>query len=145
MGLKVLAFVLATSCFAQNSPTVRHLETGQRTVAYTIDGPFAVTEGDIILGPAELVESYRNGDKGDGGKLSSRSLTVIPSSGTRLWPDATIYYTIDPDVPNQASILDAITHWNTRTPMKILPRTTQANYVHMERINIDAACIRMSG
>ena len=140
MPRTLLAFLFALSSFAQANSPVRRIETNRGTITYTVDGPFAVTEGDIILGPADAVESYRTSRTEEAGRLSPRSLTMIPSLSSKLWPDATIYYTIDADVPNQQSILDAIAHWNTKTPMKVLPRTTQANYVHMERVNIDAAC-----
>ena len=50
-------------------------------------------------------------------------------------------YVIDPDVPNPQRILDGIAHWNTRTPFQIVPRTTEANYVHFSRsTTLDAAC-----
>ena len=50
-------------------------------------------------------------------------------------------YVIDSDIPNQQRILDGIAHWNSRTQFKIIPRTTEANYVHFSRsTTLDAAC-----
>ena len=126
---------------AQLIAPVHSLDTPRGPVPYTIDGPFAVTEGDIILGPAQEVELYRLAQEKGEALLRPRSLTLAAATtGPQLWPNATIYYTIDADVPNQQSILDGIAHWNTRTPFKILPRSNEPNYVRFQHVNIDAAC-----
>src|SRR5262249_55389955 len=68
------------------------------------------------------------------------SLTLIPGGSTQLWPNATVYYSIDADVPNQQAVLDGINYWNTHTAFKFVQRTTEPNYVHMQKVNVDAAC-----
>src|ERR1035438_5488959 len=55
-------------------------------------------------------------------------------------------YDIDPAIPNPQRILDGIAHWNTRTPFRIVARTTEANYVHFVRsTSLDAACASYLG
>jgi uncharacterized protein (TIGR03437 family) len=41
-------------------------------------------------------------------------------------------YVIDPDVLNPQRILDAIAHWNANTRFRIVPQTTEANYVRFK-------------
>jgi hypothetical protein len=62
------------------------------------------------------------------------SVTVVPGSTSgRLWPNGTLYYTIDSAIPNPQRILDAIQIWNDNTPLQIVPRTTQSDYVQFVR------------
>ena len=119
---------------------VGSLTTDHGVVSYTIDGTFAVTEGDIILGTVADVERLREAQEQEARGLQPRSLAIIPGIGGQLWPDATLYYSIDADVPNQQSILDGIAYWNTHTAIRILPRTAEVNYVRFQRVNVDAAC-----
>ena len=140
-GRVLSALLLASTCFAQIASSIRSVETDRGTLAYTIDGPFAVTEGDIILGPAAEIENYRLARERGIRAAAPHSLTMIEgASGAGLWPGATIYYTMDADVPNQQFILDGIAHWNTRTSFRIVPRTSEPNYIRFQHINIDAAC-----
>lgn len=47
-----------------------------------------------------------------------------------LWPDNVVYYAIDPALPNQARVTDAISHWEANTAVKFVQRTSEANYVY---------------
>lgn len=66
--------------------------------------------------------------------LSNLTASVVFSNAT-LWPNGILYYTIDSAIPNQQRILDAIQMWNSSTPLQIVPRTTQANYVQFVRVS----------
>jgi hypothetical protein len=48
---------------------------------------------------------------------------------TQLWPNHTVYYTINAGLPNQQRVTDAIAHWQANTNLQFVPRTTQANYI----------------
>jgi uncharacterized protein (TIGR03437 family) len=136
-----VALLSAATCFGQNASVVRILETDRGAVRYTIDGPFAVTEGDIILGRAAEIENYRvQRQRGGHGAMPNSLTAIFGTSGSQIWPGATSYYTIDADVPNQQAILDGIAYWNTHTAFKILPRSSEPNYIRFQHINIDAAC-----
>src|SRR5262249_19538377 len=108
------------------------IQLGERTYHYEIQGGFAITQGDIILGTAVEVEAAA-AEQAQGKSGAHSSAVLIPAGNARLWPDATMYYTIDPDVPNQQRLHDAVKHWNDRTSFKILPRTSEANYVRFQR------------
>ncbi len=45
------------------------------------------------------------------------------------WPDGVVIYDIDPGLPNQARVTQAINHWEQYTPIRFVRRTTQADYV----------------
>ncbi|MCM8570528.1 M12 family metallopeptidase [Gramella jeungdoensis] len=47
-----------------------------------------------------------------------------------LWPDNTVYYDIDPLLPNQARVTDAISHWEANTAVKFVKRSSETNYVY---------------
>jgi uncharacterized protein (TIGR03437 family) len=126
----------------QPAPRTGTLEIDGRLVTYEIRGGYGLTEGDIILGTeAEVEAAAASHDEGKPrGRASSISIfgaTGLPS----LWPNATMYYAIDADIPNQQRILDGVKHWNDRTSMKILPRGSEPNYVRFKRnLSMDAAC-----
>lgn len=66
---------------------------------------------------------------------SARSASVKFNSSTlsgALWPDGVMPYSFDSSLSSSArtKILEAIAHWNNRTPIKIVPRSTQSNYVN---------------
>jgi hypothetical protein len=46
-----------------------------------------------------------------------------------LWPERTIAYEIDPDLPDSDSVAAAIEHWNTRSVIRFVPRGAEADYV----------------
>ncbi len=123
---------------AQMEPETGWGELNGRLVRYQIHEGFAVAQGDIIIGTATQAEAVR--------RSSLRQLEPLASvltftGGAQKWPNATMPYVIDSNVPTPQRILDGITHWNTRTPFHIVPRTTEANYVHFVRsTTLDAAC-----
>ncbi|WP_332368614.1 M12 family metallopeptidase [Spirosoma telluris] len=45
------------------------------------------------------------------------------------WPNKVVYYSIDPALPNQTRVTDAIAHWEANTPIRFIQRTTQRGYV----------------
>ncbi|TGE23573.1 M12 family metallopeptidase [Hymenobacter metallicola] len=74
-----------------------------------------ILEGDIILTAAQVNPTGPQ--------------TESAGRNTGKWPSAVVYYTIDAALPSQNRVTDAITHWQTYTPVRFVKRTTQANYV----------------
>lgn len=124
---RLLAILLVASVAgAQPRRPTRTVVLDGHPVAYTANGGQAVTEGDIILGSVAEIEAAAL-QKGPTPRAAAQYLN---SSGSApLWTDATIYYNIAAGFPNQQRIVDAINDWNTQTPLKVLPRTGQPNYV----------------
>jgi hypothetical protein len=77
-------------------------------------GEAAVVEGDIILGAASDLGPPRDGEVG------IEAVVIVDAS--QLWPEALVPYQIDPSLPNQQRVTDAIAHWETATPIRFLPR-----------------------
>ena len=82
-----------------------------------------IFEGDIVLDfswkPAEM------------------GLTVPTGSRSLLWPDGLLPYTIDPNMPNQERIHNAIEHWEEHTRIRFVERTSSnanqyPNYVNFK-------------
>ncbi|MVM38120.1 peptidase M12 [Spirosoma sp. HMF3257] len=87
-------------------------------VSYYLIGDQAVFQSDILLLPDNLKEPTDLHTEGTGRtKISLK------------WPNKTVYYTIDPALPNQSRVTNAISHWEANTPIRFVPRTTQRGYV----------------
>lgn len=127
---------LASLALAQPTP-VRRVTLDGRPVAYTVQGEYAVTQGDIILGTAAEIEAAALGK----GPVPRAAAVLLGSNGQPLtWPDGIVYYTIAVSFPNQQRVLDAIDDWNRLTPIRIQLRTTQANYVQFTAVADSGTC-----
>jgi len=99
---------------------------GQPVIFQEIDGE-AVVEGDIVLGPvAELMRPPL--EKGSAARLTS---TLFGEQFR--WPEGVVPYEIEPGFPNARRVTDAIEEWNTRTPIKLIPREGHRNFVLFRR------------
>ncbi|MEK6373089.1 MAG: M12 family metallopeptidase [Acidobacteriota bacterium] len=88
-----------------------------------VDGE-AIVEGDIILGPAQLVE------QATADLQSGRFTEGVGITGTQFrWPNCRIPFTIDPALPNQARVTGAIAHWEANTNFRFPPRTTETDFI----------------
>ncbi|GEP96671.1 M12 family metallopeptidase [Chitinophaga cymbidii] len=76
--------------------------------------------GDIIL-TAEQVARLK-GETDPGGRTGVNSIA-------QLWPDRTVFFTINPGLANQSRVTDAIAHWESVTNLQFVQRTTQANFI----------------
>lgn len=77
-----------------------------------------IFQGDIILTEEQLqIESELKG-------------AGIPlSTGFNLWPENTVYYTIDEKLKDDSRITDAISHWDKNTTIRFKERTDEFCYV----------------
>ena len=91
-----------------------------------IDGD-AIFEGDILLGKTrELEQAYERLKEAD----DIDSLKGIFRSGEQFrWPGGIIPFRIDPALPNPQRVLDAIKHWHEKTPIKLVGRTAEPDFV----------------
>ncbi len=56
-------------------------------------------------------------------------VSIILHDDRYRWPNKTIPYTIDPNLPNKDRVNNAIKHWQEKTCMRLVPRTSEPNYV----------------
>lgn len=112
-----------------------------RVLPYEIIDGMAVHGGDMVLGTADEAAN-----RSIGLKLANQSpprdpLTPRHASAVdedRLWPDRTIPYTIDSNVPASVRqrITDAITHWSDRTVLTLTPRASQEDFVRFQMTDV---------
>jgi astacin len=106
------------------------LNFGPRAVQYAVVDGRAMFEGDIDLGSIEEVEQSNAAMRGVG----IAEGVVLPGSQFR-WPNRVVPYDIDPAMPDQQRVHDAIAHWEAHTVIRFVLRTaanasSHPNYVH---------------
>ncbi len=100
-----------------------------RRVQYSAINGRAIVEGDIVIGTVEDMEALADtpdptAPAPGGGPPLARGVAI---TGARYrWPNAVMPYEIDPALPNQDRVTDAVAHWEARTHIR-LPRRTAAN------------------
>ena len=93
-----------------------------KELTYHVVGDLAIFEGDIVLGSVEELTPVA-----DGGPIA---FAVAISGSQFRWPGGVVPYTVDPALPNQSRIVDAMAHWADKTVITFVPRASQPNYVH---------------
>ncbi|WP_405593984.1 M12 family metallopeptidase [Streptomyces sp. NBC_01410] len=89
------------------------LVDGKRLQYADVDGT-AIVEGDIVLGTVQEMKA----------RAAKPGLKSIGIPGQqRRWPNATVPFEIDPALPNQQRVTDAIAHWQSRTRIRFVART----------------------
>jgi uncharacterized protein (TIGR03437 family) len=124
----------AAAALAQPLPAVRQLDLDGQVLSYQVREGWAVTHGDILLGRASELE---------GGRLPGRArqaALIVFGVRPALWPGGTMYYSVDPDVPDPQRIEAAAAEWNARTPLRVLPRGAEPNYVRFQRVGPTMTC-----
>lgn len=113
-----------------------------KEIEYAIVEGRAMFEGDIVIGTEETIAAAES----DGALRleSGRVFDSVPESlergmvvqgcivvnvASNLWPNGSIPYTIDPGLPNQQRVTDAIDHWEQNTSISFVARQTQNDFV----------------
>jgi astacin len=143
----LLLFLYAASLSAQDAPPNLHtvILNGQ-PLTYKLHEGRAIIEGDVILGYAADIEAAARAEASgakDDAKLRGAILVLNNLGAAPLWPNNTLYYVIDQTITNPKRITDAIDHWNTRTPLKLLPRVAETDYVRF--VPTSGACASSAG
>lgn len=88
---------------------------GPMELSYELIDGQRVFEGDILLSKPIAAEDL---DKSAGRTLLSSR-----------WPDRIVPFLIDPTLPAQNRVTDAIAHWEARSSIRFVARTTETDYV----------------
>lgn len=99
---------------------------GTEVIYENVNGDY-VFEGDILL-DKEFVTDNIDGLIHEAGDESKLARSVGRTSGR--WPNNTVYYSIDSNLPSQYRVTDAIAHWEANTNVKFVRRTNQSNYIY---------------
>ena len=91
---------------------------GTQAVQYAVVDGRAIFEGDIDLGSVEDLEKSNDAMRGLAGEES-----VIVTGSQFRWPGGVVGYEIDPAMPDQQRVHDAIAHWEQHTVIRFVLRT----------------------
>jgi len=80
-----------------------------------------VIEGDIVVDPVSSQST-----------LSLGQSAAIASGPIELWPGGVVPYALHPSLADVERVHDAIAHWHARTGISLVPRSTEADYLHFE-------------
>ena len=116
---------------------VRYTLFDGRVLPYEIIDGMAVHGGDMILGTAEEAARWSIApeigvQRPPRDPLTPRLASTVDED--RLWPDRTIPFTIDANVPDSVRqrITAAVNHWNDRTVLTLIPRASQEDFVRFQ-------------
>jgi Astacin (Peptidase family M12A) len=125
---------------------VSGLTFGPRAVQYAVVDGRAIFEGDIDLGSVEEVERSNAVMRGGTGLEEA---VILPGSQFR-WPNGRVPFDIDPALPNQQRVADAIAHWEANTVVRFVERTaanadSNPNFVHFQPGGGCSSAVGMKG
>lgn len=86
--------------------------------------------------------SDRDDDVGQFGTGRARTARTGVAQWPPLWPDKTIVYQIDADLPSPERVTSAIAHWRANTTLKFVQRTpaNEASHPNYVRVTKGALC-----
>src|SRR5712691_10821016 len=120
--------------------------TAKSVTYYNIDG-VAIVEGDIALGTVEQVRTATDRAREALAQTSNVAFAVGITGSQFRWPNCQIPYEIDPALPNQQRVTDAIAHWEAHSAFRF-PLRTPANatqYSNYVRFTDAGGCWSMVG
>jgi len=99
-----------------------------RPIQYTVIDGLAVVEGCLILGTAQEAADNLTTVQQNPGLLRDdvQTLGAAIKGAQYRWPNAQVPYAIDPLLPDQKRVTDAIAHWEANTSVRF-PLRTPAN------------------
>ncbi len=147
LRLSSLAAVLLACCAfhlqAQVQPDLRTGTYRGREITYQVVDGYAIYQGDIILGRADELDAASPKEPSLPGL---HPLSAFNSTPTRFWPNGVVPYEIDPAIPNQQRIANAVDYYAQNTPVRFIPHTTEANFVKFIRTSRgDGVCSSLVG
>ena len=74
-----------------------------------------------------------------------QSANTAADANRYRWPGGVIPFVIDADIPHPERIHDAIQQWTEVTPIRLVRRTDEVNYVRFVRENNDGLCFSSIG
>ena len=98
-----------------------------KPVVYTDVKGWAIFEGDIRLGRIDELEASTDLRRAVGRAGSGRA--DVAADVSLRWPGGVIPYEIDPALPSQNRVHDAIAHWQSRTPIQFVLHSGEADFI----------------
>ncbi len=98
---------------------------GLKKITYGAVNGEAVFEGDIVLGSVAEMETIK--EQVENPQPDVEFATVVKAQFR--WPNGVIPFRIDPSLPNQQRVTDAIAHWQANTNVRFRLRTNESDFV----------------
>ena len=98
-----------------------------KPVQYVERDGLAMFEGDIVLGTVEEVAQMTEQLRAE--MVSGIASAVIITGAQFRWPNCRIPFTIDPALPDQNRVTEAIAHWEANSGFRFVARTTEVDFV----------------
>lgn len=90
---------------------------------YELREGWAVHQGDIVLGRSDTLTPIQRGDSG------VQAAAILPNAA---WPGAVVPYVLSGVTPETRTAFEsAAAHWESRTVLDFIPRTTEADYIEV--------------
>ncbi len=97
----------------------------QKRVTYSEVGDQAIFEGDIVLGSIADIKKVTHEVEEE-----RKAAAAVVITGDRFrWPGGVVPFRIDPGLPDQARVTEAIEHWHLQTHIRLVPRTDENDFV----------------
>ena len=100
---------------------------GRKLPVEMIEGKY-VYQGDIFLSESNISKNPIDLVLGSDEDPASTNKSVGRTKF--FWPENTVYFDIDPALPNQQRVTDAISHWESTTAVRFVRRSSESNYVY---------------
>src|SRR5262245_1295232 len=103
-----------------------------RPVIYEAVDGLAIFEGCIILGAVVEMEKTAEIVRSQPLLLKvpdAQEQGIIRAGKVFRWPGKKVFYEIDPMLPNQTRVTDAVAHWETNTEFRFVLRNGEPNFV----------------
>lgn len=115
-----------------------------RLVTYQEINGVAIFEGDIVLGQSDSLGKTYDATRRAQNQESAFLGVGISGIGFR-WPNGTVPYTIDSELPNRARVTGAISDWEGFTRVRFVRRTDQHNWVTLRPSTDCSSSVGMVG
>jgi astacin len=102
-----------------------------RAVVFSDVNGMALVEGDIALGPVDQVGAATEAARETAVADPEQVAFGVGITGSRFrWPNCEMPYEIDPNLPNQDRVTDAVAHWESKTGLRFPLRTAANAHQH---------------
>jgi hypothetical protein len=112
---------------AVRTALIRGNNFAAKAVQYVVIDGLAIVEGDIVLGTPEEVDQTTEQLRAE--MVSGTTEGVIVTGAQFRWPNCRVPFTIDPALPNQNRVTEAIAHWEANTGLRFPARTTEVDFI----------------
>ncbi len=114
---------------------------GQKIPVESFNGDY-IYQGDMLFS-SDMVSTSPVKLVFEEGETPPAQKSVGRTSGR--WPDNTVYYAIDAGLTNQQRVIDAIKHWESKTNLKFVERSSERNYIYFTTGSGCASYVGMIG